>query len=181
MSNLVPQFAKKKITTEYWLRVLTAWFFLWGTALLVGTVLLFPVYIFTSIQIGVNAESAASAEESVESFESAAADLRKASLQARSVIEDGRRTKVHEYVALFAAQEGNGVEITSIGFSQNESGPGPITVRGTADSREALAAFRERLLNEASIAEANLPISNLARDRDIDFDITVIMANNPNL
>ena len=83
MANLIPQFAKRKVTTEYWLRVITVWFSLWGVALLIATVLLFPVYTFTTIQVNVNADSAKSAEESVADFENVAFNLKKASLQAR--------------------------------------------------------------------------------------------------
>lgn len=181
MSNLIPQFAKKKITTEYWLRVLTAWFFLWGVALLIAAVLLFPVYIFTSVQTEVNAVSASAAEASVESFESVAADLKKASLQSRYVIMDNRRTKAHEYVELFAAQEGSGVAIERISLTQGATGPQPALISGVAETRESLAAFRDRLLAVPAIAQADLPISNLARERDIEFSITVTLNAEANL
>jgi hypothetical protein len=181
MSNLIPQFAKKKITTEYWLRVITAWFFLWGSALLVATVLLFPVYIFTNVQINVNSEAAATAEASVESYESVAFDLEKATLQSRYIIEDSRRNKAHQYLDLIVTNEGTGIEINQISFSQGAQGLQPLIINGQAENRESLAALRDRLLAEEVVAQADLPISNLARDRDIDFTISVTLVNGARL
>lgn len=181
MSNLIPSFAKKKITTEYWIRVVTVWFYLWGTGLIVATVLLFPVYIFTSVQIDVNAASASAAEANVENYEDVAFDLKKATLQARYIIEDDRRNKAHQYVDLFTRNAGVGVAIERISFAKTQAGVQPITISGQAESRETLAAFRDRLLTEPAIEQANLPISNLAKDRDIDFTITVTMNNQTTL
>lgn len=145
--------------------------------MLVATVLLFPVYIFTNVQIAVNSEAAATAEASVESYEGVAAALEKASLQSRYIIEDSRRTKAYQYIDLLTANEGQGIDITEITFAQGAQGVQPINVRGQAVNRESLAAFRDRLLAEEAVAEANLPISNLARDRNIDFTISVTLAN----
>ena len=175
MANLIPQFAKKKVTTEYWFRVVTAWFMLWGVALLIATVLLFPVYIFTSVQIGVNAESARSAEASVANFESSVFDLEKASLQARYLIEDERRNKAHAFVDLIEVNEVAGVDISRITFRTSEDGTQPIIVGGQAADRQSLASFRDRLLADPAISSADLPISNLAKESDIDFSITVTM------
>lgn len=181
MINLIPQFAKKKVTTEYWLRVITVWFVLWSVALIVAMTLLFPVYIFTSVQANVNAESARTAEESVASFASVSKELEKASLQARYAIEDNRSTRAHQYITLFNSLDGSGVAITSINFSKDTKGAKPVSISGLADNRESLAAFRDRLLAEDSVESVDLPISNLAKDKDIIFNLTVTMNNSVKL
>lgn len=177
MSNLIPQFAKKKVATEYWLRVVTTWFVLWGVALLIGTIFLFPMYIYTSVQIDVNSESAKSAEASVASFEDVAFDLQKASIQARNVIQNERRTKAFKYVELVERNFGLGTQLNSVAFSSDANGISQINVQGEADSREALASLRDRFIEEPAIASANLPISNLAQESDIAFTITITMSN----
>lgn len=177
MINLIPQFAKKKITHEYWLRVVTAWFFLWGLSLLIAITLLFPAYIFTTTQLNVNAESARSAEESVADFENLSKELEKASLQAQYVIENSRLTRAHQYINLFESLEGDSISVAEVNFVKDTKGVQPISLKGTAVDRESLAAFRDRLLAEEAVSQVDLPISNLAKDKDIDFSITVTMNN----
>ena len=48
-----------------------------------------------------------------------------------------------------------------------------ISISGTAASRQALADFRNRLREEDGVESVDLPISNLAKDRDIPFELTV--------
>ena len=53
----------------------------------------------------------------------------------------------------------------------------PVNITGTATDRQSLASFRDRMLAHPLISEVNLPISNLATDKDIQFSITVTMTN----
>ena len=181
MANLVPQLAKKRIAFEYWVRVLTAWFLLWAVAFVIGGVLLFPVYIFTKTQVAVHAESASAAEESVVDYETVSAELKQANIQAQLVIEDARKTRASDYVSLFNSLEGQGVVITELNFSKNKTIVEPIRLTGIATDREALAAFRERLLAPPAIATVNLPISSLAKESDITFNMTISMVKNASL
>lgn len=173
MANLVPQLAKKKIAQEYWVRVVTAWFLLATITLLICSVFLFPVYIFTSTQVAVHAESAAAAAESVADYEAVATALERANKEAQLVIEDSRKTRAYDYIALFAALEGQGVTLTSLTFSKQGDVAEPIELEGVADDRESLAAFRDRLLAAEAIESVDLPISNLAKESNITFDMTI--------
>ena len=49
-----------------------------------------------------------------------------------------------------------------------------MMISGDATTRQALADFRDRLLRQPEISDVVLPISNLAKDRDIKFSISVV-------
>ena len=181
MANLIPQLAKKKITTEYWLRVVTAWFWLWVISFVIASVLLFPVFIFTATQVGVYADSANAAEETVADHTAVSKELQKTNEQAVEIIKDAKQDRAYDYVQLFSSFETDDVVLNEMRFAKSGTSVEPIRLYGIASTRESLADFRERLLQHEAIEEVDLPISNLAKDSNINFDITVTMVKNASL
>jgi hypothetical protein len=178
MINLIPRSAKKNIVTEYWVRVLSTWLLLWAFALMCGAAILFPAYILVSSQVAVYEESALLASQKVADYESASVALVRASQQAREVVQQNEALTVSSYLDLFTDLQGPDISISRLTLTQEGEEILPINITGSATDRQSLASFRDRMLDNAQITEVNLPISNLASDKDILFSITVTM-NNP--
>jgi len=71
----------------------------------------------------------------------------------------------------------NTVEVKSIAFERNEGVVDAIRVAGNAPSRSALVDFRDGLEAHDSFSAVELPLSNLAKDKDISFNIVITVAN----
>ena len=82
---------------------------------------------------------------------------------------------------MFESHERPGIEIRKIVFGTDGDKVKPITLSGVAADRESLAAFRDSLLGDEAIEKADLPISNLAKDKDINYSITVTMVKGATL
>jgi|AntRauTorcE11897_2_1112592.scaffolds.fasta_scaffold10942_3 hypothetical protein len=177
MINLIPRSAKKNIVTEYWVRVSSTWLLLWAFALVCGTAILFPAYIFVSSQVSVYEETAALASQKVADYESASVALVQASQQAREILQQSEIPSMSSYIDLFTSIQGSDITITRLSLIREESGLSPVSIIGSASDRQSLASFRDRMLAHPLITEVDLPISNLATDRNIQFSITVTMAN----
>lgn len=178
MINLIPPPAKRKLRYEYWVRAVSVWFTIWSVALFAGACILLPAYVLIGSQVSVYQVSATAASEKVVNYETVSASLEQANLQARSVIDEANLPLFSEYISLFEAQQGSGVAITEMRLSREVTGVAPVTVSGTADDRQSLASFRDRLLAIEEVTSVDLPISNLARDKDISFTLTVALRNN---
>lgn len=178
MINLIPSAAKKSITTEYWLRVVTSWFLVWSAALVVGVFALVPSYVLINIQVSVYEESAKMAQESIDNFQAVSKELVASSRQAGLVMNDVERPVLYDYVTLFESLQNSGIVISEVRLMRSTEGVDPVYVAGEAKDRESLAAFRDRILSQPTVKEVDLPISNLAKDRDIQFGLTVTMHNN---
>ena len=50
-----------------------------------------------------------------------------------------------------------------------------VKVDGLAETRNDLASFRDILLQNDSISDVVLPISNLAKERDIEFALAIVL------
>ena len=173
MINLIPAEAKKRILREYWLRAVTVWFFLWSCAILLGVTLLVPSYVLINLQIKAYASSAQTANEKNENYESVAKELEHASKLAAAVSEQFQRPTMTQYLSRIKSLESADAQVTRVNLSRDGESVREISISGTAASRQALADFRNRLREEDGVESVDLPISNLAKDRDIPFELTV--------
>lgn len=177
MINLIPPPAKKSVLREYWVRAVTVWLILWSLTLLASAAILLPAHVLVGSQVTTYKASAIAASEQTEDYEAVTTSLRQASREARLVVDEADKMLLSELIARFEELQEGGLEITEIAISRSEDGIAPIAITGVAADRQTLASFRDRLLAEAVAETVDLPISNLASDRDIRFTITVTLAN----
>ncbi|MEK7638537.1 MAG: hypothetical protein AAB388_00055 [Patescibacteria group bacterium] len=173
MSNLVPTEAKKKIAIEYWMRVATVW-----TLLLIGTTVTaffisLPTYVLVNDQVDAYRESAEEASQKIAVFESAAGVLVQASQQGKAVVDEAALEPLSKYILIFDSLQSPGLRITEVNISRASQGFEAMEINGTAANRWVLAEFRDRLLDQSEVETVDFPISNLAKDKDILFSMTV--------
>ncbi len=177
MINLIPSSAKKSLLTEYWVRVSSTWLILWSIAFFVGASILYPAYVLIGSQVSVHEDSAKIASQKVASYESVSAALTRTSLQAKVIIDELSGTLFSKYITLFENLQGSGIQLNKIQLSRTNLMIKPVLIEGVASDRQSLASFRDRLLSVENVKSADLPISNLASDKDIQFSITVTFNN----
>jgi hypothetical protein len=175
MINLIPLAAKRSVRIEYWVRVLSVWLILWSIALFAAASILLPTYMLVGLQVSSYEATAVEASEEVASYENVSGALAQASQEARIVLDEEAKPLFSEFLLLFERLQGEGVQVTKTMLDRDEKGIGLIALEGIAADRQALASFRDRLLEQESITAVDLPISNLARDKDITFSITVTL------
>ncbi len=175
MVNLIPEKAKKDLRIEYWLRVTSVWLILWAVTLLASALILLPTYVLIGEQVSSHEDSATVAMEKVAGYENVSKQLEQTSLQAKDIVDEDKLTKFTEYLHLLNRLQGDGISIKEISLSRKEEIMDPIVISGVADNRKNLAAFRDSLLAAEGIASVDLPISNLASDKNIDFSISIVL------
>lgn len=67
----------------------------------------------------------------------------------------------------------SGIKLDGIYYSVDSNNTGTITLGGIADKRETLVSFAESLRGINYFKKVDLPISNLAKDKNIDFNIKI--------
>lgn len=70
---------------------------------------------------------------------------------------------------------GGGVDITQFSFNREEGDLKSIGLIGQAADRVSLSNFRDALEDDDRFLSADLPISNLAKDSDITFSMTIVL------
>ena len=65
------------------------------------------------------------------------------------------------------------VSLTRFSYSLVSSSTASITLEGVSATRESLVSFKKRLEESGSFKAVDLPISNLAKDKNINFTINM--------
>jgi hypothetical protein len=181
MINLLPPKAKRSILIEYWVRVISVWMIIVSVVLLAGAALLFPVYVYVHAHVAAKESAVTEASEKVNSFEDVSAALEQSSQLAKYALQESTLSSISEYVTLFESLQGSSIDIDSIEIQRAGRDVMPIKIFGVARDRKVLAEFRDKLLLQDDITEVDLPISNLASDKNIKFTITIKLSNDISL
>jgi len=178
MINLLPKSAKRSLLLEYWIRVVSVWLIVWSIMLLSAAAVLLPTYVLIHSQVEVYEASATTALEKVAVYENVSVVLIQAGQEAGMILNEASAPKLSYYIDRINGLRESEITINNINISRNDNGMAPVTIQGVATNRQTLAAFRDRLQADPLVQDVNLPISNLAQDKDIIFSMTITVSSN---
>lgn len=173
MVNLLPEAAKRQIVTEYYVRATSVWLALLTAAFLVLTALLAPVGLLVELQQRVYGETFARVSADNTTYAGAEAAVVAANELARELDRVDGVAPLWDDVLLLQELASAAIAIESIEMARTDGVMETMTVRGVAETRATLAEFRDAIEANERFAAADLPLSNLAKDRDITFSITI--------
>lgn len=75
-----------------------------------------------------------------------------------------------DFIKKVLGQKVSGISITNFSWGK-VSGKVTLSVSGEASSRQALVAFKDRLSASGYFSDVTLPVSDLAKDKEISFQI----------
>jgi hypothetical protein len=173
MINLIPPSAQTEVRKEYWLRVATVWLFLCGSALLILVVLNIPLHVLVGSQLDAFSNEYAQANLESELFKGSEEAVKKANDVAQLLSNTHDEPTFSKIIEEIESLSGSDIRILDVTLTRKGALLEPIVVRGSAASRLALTEFQDALEAHPLFKQAELPLSNLARDKDIVFTITI--------
>jgi len=167
MHNLLPEQEKRVVSTDYVLRLAIVGFFGLGAVAFAGMLLLLPAYGYLSAR----AEIAATTSPSllVEKILGEEAALRLTKEMLSLVPPEGGNLSPSGVLLRLRASAASiqGISLTFIGYQA----AGGVSVRGVAQTRDALISFGKALKADPVLSDISVPVELLARSRDITFDL----------
>lgn len=168
MFKLLTEESKIKVAREYALRRLVVAVAAFSTALAVLAAGIFPSYVLSKAkrsEEAAKANAALAGEGEVES--SWFSDL----IRKLEALTPGLDANPPSFVMEDAVRErGTGIRITELTWSETQ-GVKSLAVSGIARDRQSLLTYESRLKASGHFSSVALPLSNLARERDISFQI----------
>lgn len=82
-------------------------------------------------------------------------------------------TKIFPAIKIILARRPPSVPITSFRYTRADGGESILVLEGIAATRSSLINFAKTLKSEPLFQSVDLPISNLARESDIKFTLTI--------
>lgn len=177
MTNLIPPSARTQVKREYWIRVVSVWFLLLGFACITVILLNIPVYVLVKNQQQIYQAQYEEASTSMQSSEASEEAITDSLTIAKLLSAVERKQSFSSVIAELETLAGTTVAITQYSLQQTDGTINSVTITGEATSRLALSLFKTRLENTPAFATAKLPLSNLAKDKDIPFSITITPAS----
>ncbi len=177
MINLIPPQAKKFIVREYWFRVVTVWLFLLSGVILVAFFIMIPSYVLVQSQLDAVETEVLKVGETEIDFKKSEDFISEINAVAVQLGEAGVLVPLYEIASTIQNAASVDIKLTNQTIKRNKVGIESINIRGVAKSRSALAGFKTALERSALFETALIPISDLAREEDLPFAITVTMSS----
>ena len=175
--TLLPDEEIKELRKEYRVRLFIISLFFISLAIVVGILSLFPAYmsVYSPESWALTRSDEVQVNKQVVSTE----DMQKELVLAQQAIakltagEDG--TSYSDIIQDILAHRSAGIFITSFEMSRvvGTSTTPDITVSGKASSREALIDFKKRLEGDVKFKKVELPVSDLAKSKDVKFSLKI--------
>jgi hypothetical protein len=162
---------QKILKREYRLRAVAVAFFMLALAGLIGVISLFPSYIQVAMERSSQAGTLASLKKGPDAR---AADAYREELESDmkrlALLKDSTRVKPSTLIMETVSARG-AVDITALSIDNISTTTATIIVQGIAPTRDALVSFKTRLEGLVMGNKVELPISELAKSKDIQFSL----------
>lgn len=175
MRNLLSQQYKKKILTEYKLRISIVIVVFMFFTILIASGLLLPSYIVSDYRYNIAQMNAKIIKNSIEKRgqDEPISVLVDTQEKLELLTESKDETILSDVFEKIINKRSTGTKIQGLVYNIKNNGIGEIVIAGTADNRESLLRFKKDLEKESAFSEVVLPVSDLASDADIDFSIRI--------
>lgn len=177
MINLIPPQGRAALRHEYLLRIGSVGAFLLSGAFLIGAVLLAPTYVLTSSQVTGARGQSSEMEETKRAFDSAFGEIRVANTIMAQLRKTDTLTPITKTLEEAVRVAPPGIRFNGFSLDRKNGGLSQIVIQGVADTRRTLASFKTTLEASDTFEEAVIPISDLARETELPFAITVTLSS----
>ena len=174
MLNLIQPDQKRKIIREYRGRFAVMTLSVFFVLEIIALALLIPSYIISIAQVqSLNMQQTAVQSQSTvtESAQSTAL-LQTANNQMSILATSSTPSGAAKSIQDLLANSGTAIRINGITYN-TQNGLREIVIQGIAATREDLVAFSNHIQGEPNVRSVDLPISNFAQSKNIDFSMTI--------
>lgn len=183
MANLLPQNEKKKIRREYAFRRVNVLLAVIFASIIIAIIMLFPSYIITSIHTSeMNMEKSSDISIEREEIESAVENTQQQlkALDPEKLVNESFVEITKEIIS----SADSSIEITNITYEKtlekkSEEKTEEVLrsqISGIASNRSVLVNFKRKLEQSKMFSKVELPVSNLAQDVDISFNLDLVIS-----
>ncbi len=176
MLNLLPPQQKKEVEKEYKARRAVIFLCFMLGVLVVAFVSMIPLYLLSKQNWDDNNDKLSKFVDS--SIMKQSRDLSSQTQMINSKISSltfNKNVYIYDIIKKILDSRTSGISITNFSYSKKIGDKVDINISGIALSRETLISFEKNLEKDPSFVNINFPISNLAKDTNINFTFQTAM------
>lgn len=172
MRNLLTPSFKRTLKQEYFLRITVVSGWMLALAMVIGVLALLPAYFLSRTNLNTLSAEYGILQASVASLKSdaSAAPLTILKQRLEVLATEKEEKRLTEAILAVLAHRATPVTVTSFDYAKGTTVT-TLKLRGVAMDRASLLTFERALKNDGRFSKVELPVANLARERDIKFEI----------
>ena len=176
MFNLLPENLKKEIKSNYRFRLVAVALLLLIFLQFTTLIFMLPSWISSYYREKDEGSQEQKMNQSLSSADIASIDSQIKTINSRIKILNSALNYPHliPYINLILGQKTNAIKLSTIDFNLNSSNV-TISLNGISDTRDSLLAFVKVLQATGQFKNVDLPISNFAKDKNINFSLNLII------
>lgn len=178
MINLIPNEEKKKISKNFYFRLIAVSFVMLGIFFIVTSIVILPSYfISSSEEKAINLKLELQNKEPISLPDQDTLIIIKNLENKLGLIENIKKDKTsfsQKIINEIILKKTSGIKITEISYKNDPQTGKKINISGRASSREVLLSFRRALEDNMAFLKVDLPISNFVKGSNIKFYLNLI-------
>jgi Tfp pilus assembly protein PilN len=174
VSNLLPERDKKKIKKEYLLRLLSVSLLFFSITIFLNLLLLLPLYYLSNNKINTAKERISFLESYLQKKEeSGLASVLSPTNEKIDALNSLEVFRVDKSIESILSKKNSSIKINKITLRSETDEKKTLSIKGEASSRDNLISFSESLKAINQFTNVELPLSNLAKNINVDFNIKI--------
>lgn len=174
MLNFLLEKSKKIVIVEYFFRVFTYFLLFLFLSLIVLIFLFLPSNFYSKYKNDIVSQQLSSIKSKVgENSEDPIKIIKDVNCFTTIFADEKDQINFGELIQKIINLKDKNIKISSLSFIKNKDGSIGVTINGIAGNRDSLTLFDKELKGEESFKKVELPVSNLIKNIDSDFTITL--------
>lgn len=176
MINLLPISGIKRVISEYRIRLTATALVMLATTMIIAIILLVPAYLLASHKQSTVVENLSKTDDKKTSFQEAKnleIIVKETDTTIDLLNEKGKKfTLSSDLLQKTAHYKTEDIKIRGIFYNKTDI-ESTLSLKGMATNRQSLTNFVEILKKDAVFKDVSLPISDLVKDKNIDFTVMI--------
>ena len=175
--NLLPDEDLRSIGYEKLSRFFIIIFVNLAVIIIVGAVLMLPSYFFITFQGSEEAQQVETAKKSIEAkrVQEAEEIIRATNAKLKILSEEGLQARsLSSYLEALSRHVPSGLRVEQLSYGGSDN---KMELAGNATTRDIFLSFLSSLRTDASFPEVHSPVTNILRDKDVDFILSLTLSN----
>ncbi len=180
MLHLLTEDYKEKVVKEYQKRAWTVFGIGVLSVVFVSTIFIIPVYVmsFGRYLDAQNTKQHLDKEIALREDATTAQNIKDISSSLKALVLFKDKDLPSTYIEKLIAIKPRGIKINNIIFTPSDDSATALDISGVADARSNLVVFSQSLKSDKVFSTVDIPLSNFAKERNIEFSIKILINKN---
>lgn len=173
LQNLLQTKQKKDLEIEYYVRLVTVAALMLAGVVGIGAIALLPAYARVFGERTVSENTYEAQKKNIEDTKMLADEVSHSELMLTFLEENASQEKLTTLLSEVFKERPTGIVISGFSYNKNSAS---LMIQGVAATRDLVVPYAQAIEANPYFEKAPVPISDLAKNTDLDFHLSIVLA-----